>query len=158
MMNHQVKTNASSRECVGEHSKVRQQSQSPIETAQNVPVHFEGKNVAVHFSKPPTAQNVPVHFEGGNVAVNFSKRVHFSKPPTAQNVPVNFEGSSGRERPAARLQWDTVMAVASRWHNCNGQRWRRQRKGWQDGGKITMNNDYGNGQLWVQAGVGGRSG
>jgi hypothetical protein len=32
MMNHQVKINVSSRECVGEHSKV--------ETAKNVPVHF----------------------------------------------------------------------------------------------------------------------
>jgi hypothetical protein len=31
-MNHQVKTNVSLRECVGEHSKV--------ETAKNVPVHF----------------------------------------------------------------------------------------------------------------------
>ncbi len=45
MTNHQVKTNVSSQECVGEHSKV--------ETAQNVPVHFEGKNVAVHFFKLP---------------------------------------------------------------------------------------------------------
>jgi hypothetical protein len=42
--------------------------------AQNVPVHFEGKNVAVHFSNPiEMAQNVPVHFEGKNVAVHFSK-------------------------------------------------------------------------------------
>jgi hypothetical protein len=38
-MNHQVKTNVSSRECVGEHSKV--------ETA---------KNVSVHFSKLPRQQ------------------------------------------------------------------------------------------------------
>ena len=65
---------------------------------------------------------------------------------------------SGRERPAARLQWDTVMAVASWQHNCNGQqRWRRCKGQW-DGGKIAMNNDYGNGQLWVKAGIGGRSG
>ena len=65
---------------------------------------------------------------------------------------------SGRERLAARLQWDTVMAAASWRHNCNGQQWRRQRKGWRDGGKIAMNNDYGNGQLWVKAGIGGCSG
>ncbi len=62
---------------------------------------------------------------------------------------------SGREWPAA---WDTVMAAASRRHNCNGQRRRQQRKGRWDGGKIAMNNDYGNGQLWVKAGIGGRSG
>ncbi len=68
--------------------------------------------------------------------------------------------SSGRERPAARLQSETVMAVASRRHNYNGQRQRRrgQQKGRQDGGKIAMNNNYGNGQLWVKVGVGGRSG
>ena len=66
---------------------------------------------------------------------------------------------SGQEQPAAQLQWETVMAAASWWHNCNGQ-WRqwRQRKGWRDGGKIVMNKDYGDGQLWVKAGVGGRSG
>ncbi len=41
-------------------------------TVQNVPAHFEGKNVAVHFSKlPRPAQNVPVHFEGNNVTVHF---------------------------------------------------------------------------------------
>ncbi len=65
---------------------------------------------------------------------------------------------SGRVQPAALLQWNTVMAAASRQHNCNGQRQQRQRKGRQDGGKIAMNNDYGDGQLWVKAGVGGRSG
>jgi hypothetical protein len=40
-MNHQVKTNVSSQECVGEHSKARHVSWSPVETAKNVPVHFE---------------------------------------------------------------------------------------------------------------------
>ena len=41
-------------------------------TVQTVPVHFEGKNVAVHFSKlPRPAQDVPVHFEGNNVTVHF---------------------------------------------------------------------------------------
>jgi hypothetical protein len=50
------------------------------------------------------------------------------------------------------------MAAASRQQNCNGQRQRQQRKGRQDGRKIVMNNDYGDGQLWVKAGVGGRSG
>jgi hypothetical protein len=50
------------------------------------------------------------------------------------------------------------MAMASRWHNCDGQRQRRWHKGWQDGRKIAMNNNYGNGQLWVKAGVGGRNG
>ena len=64
---------------------------------------------------------------------------------------------SGQERPAAQLQWDTVMAAASRQHNCNGQRRWRQRKGRQDGGKIAMNNNYGDGQLWVKADVGGSS-
>ncbi len=52
-MNHQVTTNVSLRECVGEHSKV--------ETAKNVPVHFSklpqqvetAKNVPVYFSKLP---------------------------------------------------------------------------------------------------------
>ncbi len=62
---------------------------------------------------------------------------------------------SRRERPAA---WDTVMAAASWRHNCDGQRRWRQLKGRQDGGKIAINNDYGNGQLWVKAGIGGRSG
>ncbi len=52
----------------------------------------------------------------------------------------------------------TVMAAASRRHNCDGQRQQRQRKGRRDGGKIAMNNDYGNGQLWVKVGVGGHSG
>jgi hypothetical protein len=52
------------------------------------------------------------------------------------------------------------MAAASRQHNYDGQRRRQQwqRKGWQDGRKIAMNNDYGNEQLWVKVGVGGRSG
>jgi hypothetical protein len=65
---------------------------------------------------------------------------------------------SGGERPAAQLQWDTVLAAASRRHNCDGQRRQRQRKGRQDGRKIAMNNNYGDGQLWVKVGVGGRSG
>jgi hypothetical protein len=42
------------------------------------------------------------------------------------------------------------MAAASQRHNCDGQQWRQQRKGWQDGRKIVINNDYGNGQLWVK--------
>jgi hypothetical protein len=43
---------------------------------------------------------------------------------------------SGRERLAAQLQWDTVMAAASQRHNCDGQQWLQQRhKGQQDGGK-----------------------
>ncbi len=63
-------------------------------------------------------------------------------------------GGSGRQH----LQWDIVMAAASRRHNCNGQwRW-RQCKGRQDGRKIGMNNNYGGGQMWVKAGVGGHSG
>ncbi len=66
---------------------------------------------------------------------------------------------SGQERPAARLKWETVMAVASRQHNCNGQRQQQRRhKGQRDGRKITMNNGDGDGQLWVKAGIGGRSG
>ncbi len=57
---------------------------------------------------------------------------------------------SGRGRPAAQLQWETVMAAASRRHNCNGRRrWRC--KGRRDDGKITMDNGNGNGQLWVRA-------
>jgi hypothetical protein len=50
------------------------------------------------------------------------------------------------------------MAAASRQHNYNGQWRRQQRKGRQDGIKIAMNNGYGNGQLWVKVGIGGRSG
>jgi hypothetical protein len=65
---------------------------------------------------------------------------------------------SGRVLPAALLQWDTVMAAASRRHNCDGQRRQRRHKERQDGGKIAMNKDYSDGQLWVKAGVGGRSG
>ncbi len=67
---------------------------------------------------------------------------------------------SRQERPEARLQWETVMAAASRRHNYNGQRQRRRQrqKGRRDGRKIAMNNNYGNGQLWVKAGIGGRSG
>ncbi len=69
-MNYQVTTNDSSRECVGEHShsKARHTSQSTVETAQHVPVHF--------VSKGETVQNVPVHFQ--------------SAIKTAQNVPVHF--------------------------------------------------------------------
>ncbi len=58
----------------------------------------------------------------------------------------------------AGLQWDTVMAAASQRHKCDGQWRRRRRKGRWDGGKIVMNNDYSDGQLWVNAGIGGRSG
>ncbi len=65
---------------------------------------------------------------------------------------------SGQERPAARLQWDTVMAAARQGHNCNGQRRQRRHKGRRDSRKIALNNNYSNGQLWVKAGVGGRSG
>jgi hypothetical protein len=39
-MNHQVKTNVSLQERVGEHSKTRHVSWSPIETVKNVPLHF----------------------------------------------------------------------------------------------------------------------
>jgi hypothetical protein len=49
------------------------------------------------------------------------------------------------------------MAAANWQHNCDG-RWRRRRKGWRDGGKITMDNGNGDGQLWVKMGVEGRSG
>ncbi len=52
----------------------------------------------------------------------------------------------------------TVMAVASRRHNCDGQRRRRRRKGRQDSRKIAMNNNYSDGQLWVKASIGGHSG
>ncbi len=72
-MNHQVKTNVSLQECVREHSKVRHVSQSPIETAQNVPVHFGSKVRHVSQSPVETAKNLPVHFGGGNVAVHFNK-------------------------------------------------------------------------------------
>ncbi len=65
---------------------------------------------------------------------------------------------SWQEQPAAQLKWDTVMAAASRRHNCNGRRQQQRRKGQWDSRKIAMNNDYGNGQLLVKAGVGGRSG
>ncbi len=60
MMNHQVTTNVSLWECVGEHShsKARHVNQSPVETAQNVPVHFVSK--VRHAGE--TVQNVPVHF------------------------------------------------------------------------------------------------
>ncbi len=64
---------------------------------------------------------------------------------------------SRRGRPAARLQWETVMAAANRRHNCDGQQ-RRRHKGWRDGGKIGMDNGDSDGQLWVKAGVGGCSG
>ncbi len=105
-MNHQVTTNVSLRECVGEHphSKARHASQNTVETAQNVPVHFVSKgetvqNVPVHFqstvkptqnvpvyfvSKGETVQNVPVHF-GSKV-----KQVSWSPIETIQNVPVHF--------------------------------------------------------------------
>jgi hypothetical protein len=65
---------------------------------------------------------------------------------------------SKREQPAAQLQWETVMAAASRRHNYNGQRWQQQCKGRWDSGKIAMNNDNGKGQLWVKVGVEGCSG
>ncbi len=48
------------------------------------------------------------------------------------------------------IAWETMMAAASRQHNCNG-RWWRQRKGRQDGGKIAMDNGDGDGQLWVNS-------
>ncbi len=64
---------------------------------------------------------------------------------------------SRRGQPAARLQWETVMAAANRRHNCNGRQWQRH-KGWRDSGKIAMDNGDGDGQLWVKVGVGGRSG
>ncbi len=66
--------------------------------------------------------------------------------------------SSGRQRLAAQLQWDTVMAAASRRHNSDGQQRQLRCKGQRDGGKIAMNNNYSNWQLWVKAGIGGRSG
>ncbi len=65
--------------------------------------------------------------------------------------------SSGRGRPAARLQWETVMAVASWQHNCDGRRQRRH-KGWRGGGKIAVENGNSDGQLWVKVGIGGQSG
>jgi hypothetical protein len=72
-------TNVSSRECVGEWSKVRHVSQSPVETAQNVPIHF-GSTVR-HVSQSPveTAQNVPVHFG--------SKVRHVSQSPIEKIRP-----------------------------------------------------------------------
>ncbi len=71
-MNHQVTTNVSLRECVGEqsHSKARHISQSLIETAQNVPVHFVSK--VRHPGE--TVQNIPVHF------VSKVKHVSWSPP------------------------------------------------------------------------------
>ncbi len=42
--------------------------------------------------------------------------------------------------------------------HCNGQRQPQWHKGQWDGGKVVMNNGNGDGQLWVMAGVGGRSG
>ncbi len=55
---------------VGEHShsKARHVSQGPVETAQNVPVHFGSKVIC----PVENTQNVPVHF--------------VSKGETAQNV------------------------------------------------------------------------
>jgi hypothetical protein len=99
-MNHQVTSNVSSWECVGEysHSKARHVSQSTVGTAQNVQVHFGSKvrrsvettqNVPIHFvSKGETAQNVPVHF-GSKV-----KHVSWSPIETVQNVPVHFGSQS----------------------------------------------------------------
>ncbi len=58
---------------------------------------------------------------------------------------------------SSMIAMETVMAAANRWHNCNGWGW-RQCKGWQDGGKIAMDNSDGDWQLWVKAGVGGCSG
>jgi hypothetical protein len=78
---------------VGEHShsKARHGSQSPVETAQNVPVHFGSK------VRHPveTAQNVPVHFLSKVKHISWSPietaqnvRVHFNKPPRRQpHVP-----------------------------------------------------------------------
>ncbi len=80
-MNHQVTTNVSLWECVGEHShsKARHVSQSPVKTTQNVPVHFVSK--VRHPGE--TAHNVPVHF------VSKVKHVSWSPVETAQNVPVH---------------------------------------------------------------------
>jgi hypothetical protein len=115
-MNHQVTTNVSLQECVGEHShsKARHVSQSTVEIAQNVPVHFGSKvrrsvetaqNVPVLFgSKDETIQNVPVNFgsqspvkTAQNVSVHFGSKVR--RPVEgAQNVPVHF-GSKLRKCP-----------------------------------------------------------
>jgi hypothetical protein len=71
---------------VGEHShsKARHVSQSTVETAQNVPVHFGSK---VRRSVE-TAQNVPVHF--------------VSKGETIQNVLVQILKSSYRHPTTSR--------------------------------------------------------
>ncbi len=129
MMNHQVKTNVSLWECVGEHSKARHVSwMNPVETAQNVPVHFGSKvrhpienaqNVPVHFT-----QNVPLHFgskvrhpvkTAQNVPVHFGSKVrHVSQSPveTAQNVPVHFNKLPRQQPhvPRGRLMYSQVLA------------------------------------------------
>ncbi len=64
---------------------------------------------------------------------------------------------SGRGRPAAQLQWETVMAAANRRHNCDGRRGQRHKGRW-DSGKIAMDNGNSHWPLWVKAGVGGHSG
>ncbi len=51
--------------------------------------------------------------------------------------------SDGSDQPAAQLQWAAAVAAAQRM------------AGWR---KIAMNNNYGDVQLWVKAGIGGRSG
>jgi hypothetical protein len=91
---------------VGEHSKARHVSWSPVKTAQNVPVHFGSKVRHVSQSPVETAQNVPVHFgskvrhpveTAQNVPVHFGSKVrHVSQSPveTAQNVPVHFGGEN----------------------------------------------------------------
>ncbi len=97
MMNHQVTTNVSSRECVEEHSKV--------ETAKNVPVHFSKlpqRQPQIPAKSVKTAQNVPVLFVSKgktiqNVPVHFGSKVR--RPvEDAQNVPVHF-GSKVRKCP-----------------------------------------------------------
>jgi hypothetical protein len=103
-MNHQVITNVSYRECVGEHShsKARHISQSPVKTTQNVPVHFVSKVKHVSWSPVENSQNVPVHFG--------SKVRH--PVETAQNVPVDFNKPPQRQThvPCKRLTNSRVLA------------------------------------------------
>ena len=68
----------------------------------------------------------------------------------------------GRQ-PACVRQWAAdvawVQQHAAEWRVCGNVQWQQWwRKGRWDGRKITINNNYGDGQLWVKAGVGGRSG
>ncbi len=91
---------------VGEHSKTRHVSWSPVETTQNVHVHFGSTVRLVSQSPVETAQNVPVHFgskvrctvkTAQNVPVHFGSKVrHISQSlvETAQNVPVHFGGGN----------------------------------------------------------------